>query len=187
MANLHLMLAEAGHAAAAGAAHHAPQPEIWGLGPVFWVSLSMTIFFAILLWKKVPAAVGKMLDGQIAAIRQQLDEASSLRQEAEALKLEYAKRLANLDGEAKAMHARAEEEASRLIAKAKSDAESLIARRQRMAEDRIAAAERSAIAEVRERAANAAVGAAQSLLAAKHDAKADTPVVDRAVDELSAL
>ena len=49
----------------------------------------MVVVFAIMIWKKVPGAIGGALDSKIALIRDQLAEAESLRKEAEALKAEY--------------------------------------------------------------------------------------------------
>lgn len=174
--------------AAQGATEHHADPSIAGLfNATVIVSISMLVLIGIMLWKKVPAMVGAMLDGKIAAIRSQLDEASALRKEAEALRDEYAKKLAALDKEAAAMRTRAEQEANLLLDKAKEDAAALVARRQRMAEDRIGAAERSAIAEVRETATRAAVAAAQSIIAVKHDAKSDKPLIDAAIADLSKI
>ena len=85
------------------------------------------------------------------------------------------------------MRAQARSEADAILAKAEEDATVLIARRQAMAEDKIAAAERAALAEVRARAAEAAARAAGALIAARHDAGADKPIVDRAIAGLGRL
>ena len=84
------------------AGHHAG-PEALGLGPSAWVGISMLVFIVILLWKKVPGAIAGGLDGKIAAIRQQLDEAKALRVEAEALRKEYADKIANAEKDAASM------------------------------------------------------------------------------------
>ena len=47
----------------------------WSSAPGGWVALAMLVVFAIMIWKKVPAAIGKALDKKIAAIREQLAEA----------------------------------------------------------------------------------------------------------------
>jgi F-type H+-transporting ATPase subunit b len=70
------------------------EPTFLGLNPGGWVALAMIVVIAILVWKKVPAAIGKALDSKIALIRDQLAEAESLRKEAEALKAEYEARAA---------------------------------------------------------------------------------------------
>jgi len=73
------------------------EPTFLGLNPGGWVALAMLFVFAILIWKKVPAAIGKALDGKIALIRDQLAEAENLRKEAEALKAEYEAKAASAD------------------------------------------------------------------------------------------
>ena len=66
-------------------------------------------------------------------------------------------------------------------AKAERDAKDLTARRQKMAEDKIAAAQRAAEASVRAQAAMAAARAAETLIAAHHDAGRDAALVDDAI------
>jgi F-type H+-transporting ATPase subunit b len=171
--------------------HHTPDPAIGGAGGYMnattIVSIAMAIFILLLIWKKVPAAIGKALDGQIAGIRTQLDEASKLRAEAEALKAEYQKKIAGAEKEAAALKTRAEEEAALMIAEAKTNATALVKRRQKMAEDKIAAAERSAIDSIRAKAVTAATAAAAALIAENHDAKADKGMVDSAIKGLGGL
>src|SRR4051795_4886009 len=134
------------------------------------ISLAIIVVIAILIWKRVPAAIGKALDSKIATIRDQLAEAESLRKEAEALKAEYEKKAKGVDKERKALLQRAKHEADEIVAKAKVDAEALIERRARMAEDKIAAEERAAVDQVRAAAADAATKAAARLIAERHDA-----------------
>ncbi|MES2445455.1 MAG: hypothetical protein V4574_21725 [Pseudomonadota bacterium] len=166
--------------------HHA-EATAFGIDAPGWVALAMIAVFAIMIWKRVPAIVGKLLDGKIAAIRTQLDEARKLRAEAEALKAEYEAKTANADAEATALTDRARDEAKAIVAKAKADTAALIERRGRMAEDKIAAAERAAIAEIRARTADAAARAAAAILAEQHGAAADKPIVDRTIAGLATI
>jgi len=43
------------------AVHHA-EPTALGFDPTGWVALAMLAVFALFIWKKVPAAIGKALD-----------------------------------------------------------------------------------------------------------------------------
>lgn len=162
------------------------EPTAFGFDAAGWVALAMVAVFAILLWKRVPAAIGKALDRKIATIREQLDEAAQLRAEAEALKAEYEGRAAAADAEAATMIERARQEAEGIVEQARTDTAALIDRRTRMAEDKIAAAERAAVDEVRARAARAAAAAAASLIAEDMDATADKAMVDRTIAGLGA-
>lgn len=160
---------------------HEAEPTALGMDAAGWVAFSMVVVILIMLWKKVPGVIGAALDRKIAAIREGLDEAARLREEAEALKAEYEAKAAAAAGEAKAIVAQAHNEASAIVAQAREDASALIERRGRMAEDKIAAAERAAVAEVRAKAASAATAAAGALLAERHDAGLDKALVDRTI------
>lgn len=153
----------------------------FGLNPGGWVALAMIVIFALLLWKGVPGLIGRALDKKIAGIREQLDEASRLRADAEALKAEYQAKADCATEEAKAILTHAQTEAAAIVAKAKDDTALLIERRQRMAEDKIAAAERAAIAEVRATAAATAASAAARIIAERHDAGSDKALVDKTI------
>ena len=53
--------------------------------PEFWVAVGFVLVIALLLWKGVPAMVGKMLDQRAAVISAELEEAKRLRAEAAAV------------------------------------------------------------------------------------------------------
>jgi F-type H+-transporting ATPase subunit b len=162
----------------------AAEPTFLGINPGGWVSIAILIVFAILIWKKVPGAVGRALDSKIALIRDQLAEAEALRKEAEALKVEYEAKAASIDKDREALLDRAQHEAQEIVAKAKKDSEALIERRTRMAEDKIAAEERTAVEQLRAAAANAAAKAAAKIIAERHDASTDAKLVDQAIKEI---
>ena len=164
---------------------HEAEPAAFGFitAPVA-VALAMLVVIGLIIWKKVPAAIGKALDDRIKLIRDQLAEAESLRKEAEALKAEYEKKAKGVDKDRKALLERARHEADEIVAKAKTDAEALISRRTRMAEDKIAAEERAAIDQLRAAAADAATNAAARIIAERHDTASDSKLVDQAIGEI---
>lgn len=162
------------------------EAAVFGIfGPAFFVALAMLVVFGLAIWKNVPAAIGKALDRKIAAIREQLEEARSLREEAEELRQEYLTKAKSANAEAAAMIDRAQREAEAIVAKAATDAEALVARRQAMAEAKIAAEERAAIDELRATAAKSATDAAAKLIAERNDAKTDQALVDEAIAGLA--
>ena len=157
------------------ATEHGPvhaEPELFGMAPFQIVALAMLVLVLIMLWKRVPGMVTRGIDGKIAAIRQHLDEARALRAEAEALRAEYAARIAGAEKDAEAMLANARTEA---------DGKAMVARRERMATDKIAAAEREAIESVRNRAVTAATAASRRLIAEKHGEDADRALADKVI------
>jgi F-type H+-transporting ATPase subunit b len=166
-------------------AQHEAEPSAFGLTPPWFIAAAMIVVIAIMVWKKVPGAIGRALDNKIALIRDQLAEAESLRKEAEALKAEYEAKAASIDKDREALLERARHEADEIVAKAKTDAEALIDRRTRMAEDKIAAEERAAIEQLRSTAADAAAKAAAKIIAERHDAATDAKLVDQAIKEIA--
>ncbi len=163
---------------------HIPEPAALGFGPGGWVALAMVVLLGVAFWKKVPGTLTKNLDNSIAEIKKQLDEARSLRAEAEALRKEYADKIANAEKDAAGMLEHARHEAAAIIAKAEADTTDVIGRREKMAQDKIGAAERAAVADLRAKAANAAAVAAQGLIKANHSATADKALVDQAIGSI---
>ncbi|MFL6742717.1 MAG: F0F1 ATP synthase subunit B [Sphingomicrobium sp.] len=164
---------------------HEAEASAFGLTAPAWIALAMIVVLAILVWKKVPGAIGRALDDKIALIRGQLAEAESLRKEAEALKAEYGAKAKSADKDRDALLERAKHEADEIVAKAKADAEALVERRTRMAEDKIAAEERAAIDQLRAAAADAAARAAGRIIAERHDAASDEKLVSQAIKEIA--
>jgi F-type H+-transporting ATPase subunit b len=169
--------------AAAGEEHAVP--SALGFDATMLVALAMLVVIALAIWKKVPAMVAGALDKQISGIKEQLDQATALRAEAEAIKAEYEAKAKQAAQDAIDMKAAAEEEAKLIVAQAKTDATALIGRRAKAAEEKIAAAERAAIADVRAKAASVSAAAAAQLIATHHDAKADAALVDQSISSLN--
>lgn len=136
-----------------------------------WVAVGFLLVIALLLWKGVPGLVGKMLDQRAAVIAAELEEARRLRAEAAALLQDYQERAAGAEGEAMAIVAAAKAEAAQFAADSRAALKTQIERRALAAQDKIAQAEAAALNEIRGLAADAAVSAAQKLIAARMDEK----------------
>ena len=137
----------------------------------FWALIGLIIFLAILAYLKVPAMMGRSLDERAANIAKELDEARTLREEAQALLAEYHRKRKEAEKEAGEIIASAQREASALLTEAKEKSEDYIVRRNKLAEQKIAQAETDAVNQVRASAVEIAVAAAGTLIANKMDAK----------------
>ena len=144
----------------------------------------MLVVFAIAIWKKVPAAIGKALDKKIAAIRDQLAEAAALRQDAKELRQEYQAKAATADNEAAAMIERAKAEAGTSSPRPRKTPRrwSSAARRWRKRRSR-----RRACRDRRTPRNRCQGGdrAAAKLIAERNDAKTDQGLVDEAIAGLA--
>ncbi len=149
----------------------------------FWATIALFLFLGGMLYIKLPAMIGKALDGRIKAIEGELAEAERLRLEAKFLLEEYESKRQAAATEAESIVAAAREEAFRLTAEAKTSLETMIARRTKAVEDKIAQAEAQAVAEVRSRSADVAVEAARVLLTRKMGTKGDA-LIDQAIRDV---
>jgi len=106
--------------------------ESFWANPRTWVGLAFILFFVFfgkVLWK----ALSKMLDDHTAAVRAELEEASRLRREAEAMLADATRRREAATKEAKALIEGAQAQAERVAAATAAEAEAAAARRERMA------------------------------------------------------
>ncbi|OJT95913.1 MAG: hypothetical protein BGN82_09890 [Alphaproteobacteria bacterium 65-7] len=151
-----------------------------------WVAAGFLMVIGILLWKRVPALIGKMLDQRAAVISAELEEARRLRTEAAALLKDYQARAANAEAEAQAIVTEAKTEAARFAAESRAALTAQIARREAAARDKIAQAEAAALSEIRGLAADAAVAGAQKLIAARLDEKRASGLIADSIKDLGA-
>lgn len=154
--------------------------EHFWLDPKFWVAVSFLLFI-LLLGGKLWQALTGVLDGRAAKIRENLAEATRLRQEAEALLRDAQARRTEALAEAEALTRGAAEEAKRLTAAAEAEAQATAARREKMAMERIAAAEKAAVDEVRTAAAEISAAAAREVIAGTANADSQAALIDRGI------
>jgi F-type H+-transporting ATPase subunit b len=152
----------------------------------FVVLVAFLVFIGILLYAKVPAKLGAMLDGRAAQIKAELDEARALREEARSLLSSYEKKQKEVQEQSERIVAAAKDEAMAAAAQAKEDLKQSIARRLAAAEDQIASAEASALRQVREKAISVAVAAAADVLAKQSSAETAAASIDDAIAQVEA-
>jgi F-type H+-transporting ATPase subunit b len=138
----------------------------------FWAFIALVLFLGVVVYFKVPGIIGKSLDDRAAKIRNELDEARRLREEAHQLLGEFQKKRKEAEKEASDIVAAARREAEALVEDAHKKTEEYVARRAALAEQKIGQAERDAVAEVRSIAVDVATEAARAVLAGKLDVEA---------------
>lgn len=152
----------------------------------FWATVGLFVFLAIIAYFGVPKMIGKSLDDRAERIRNDIEEARKLREEAQQLLDEYKVKRAEAEKEAGDIVAAAKIEAETLVVEAKAKTEEYVARRTELAEQKIAQAERDAVNEVRSRAVDIAVLAAGRVLSDKVDAKADASLFKASLADVKA-
>ena len=152
----------------------------------FIVLISFLIFVGFLMYLKVPGMLGKKLDERAEGIQAELDEARSLREEAQTLLASYERKQKEVKEQADRIVAHAKEEAAVAADQAKADLKDSIARRLRSAEDQIGSAEARAIREVRDQAVGIAIAAAKDVIAKQMTAADGNSLIDASIAEVDA-
>ncbi|MBT5186017.1 MAG: ATP F0F1 synthase subunit B [Kordiimonadaceae bacterium] len=154
--------------------------------PATWVSLAVTLFFVLIIWKKIPAIFAKMLDERSVVISEQLENARSLREEAGALLAKYERDQHAAEKQAADLMANAEAEIKLIISDSKAQTEEITKRRSEIAEQKIAQAEAAAIKEIKSLTINVATSAARELIEANLKSADHDALIKSSTDNLDA-
>ncbi len=152
--------------------------------PLFWVLVAFLTFVALVIYYKVPAIIGKMLDDRADAIRKELDEARKLREDAQALLADYQRKAREAESEARSIIDQAKREAEALAVDARKSLAESVERRSKIAEEKIARAEAQALSEVRATAVDTAISAANELLKTRASGSVGDTLITQSINDL---
>lgn len=150
------------------------------------VAIGFVIFIGILIYVGVPGMVTKKLDERAVRIRQELDEARALRDEAQSLLATYERRQKEVSAQAEDIVVAARAEAEKAAEAAKEEIRRSVARRMQTATEQIDAAEQAAIRQIKDRAVAVAVAAAGDVLKQRMQPADADRLVDQAIGEVGA-
>lgn len=151
--------------------------------PYLWTGFSLLVLIVI-AFKKARTPVQSWLDGEIAKIKSELEQAKQLRLEAEQLLQSYKAKEQEALRDAAAMVAQAEREAEQLRAATMKELQEKLARGEQQAAERIARAQAEAVAEVRQAVIDVATQASAQLLREQMQGVSATDYLDRVIADL---
>jgi F-type H+-transporting ATPase subunit b len=154
--------------------------------PDFYEAIGLVILIGIVLSQGVFKMIGAQLDARAATIQAELQQAQTLRKEAETILIDYQQRAKAAKTEAEAIVAETRAEAERFASEQRAQLKDQIERRSQMAQQQIAQAERQAMLEIRKLAADAATAAAEKIITAKLDEQRSAALVSESLKELQA-
>ena len=157
--------------------------EVWYQNPEVWVAIGFTIF-VVLAAKYLAPIITKGLDGRADKIRDQLEQASRLRAEAEALLATYKAQQEATLKEAEVIVATAKKDAENLRHRAVEDLKLALDRRAQQAQEKIARAESDAIAEIRTQLIDGATNAARGIIVEQLSSAKEDPAVAQALSAI---
>ena len=148
------------------------------------VALAFLAFFAVLWRYGVHNMIFRSLDARAERIRFELEEATRLREEAQALLASYERKQREVEDLAADIVARAKDDAKIAAEEARKALAVSIERRVKTAQDQIAAAETAAVRAVKDHAVDVATAAAADVLAASMTDAAANARIDAAIAEI---
>ncbi|MCB1885490.1 MAG: F0F1 ATP synthase subunit B [Geminicoccaceae bacterium] len=150
-----------------------------------FVLLIALLILAVLVWRPFEKNVLGALDARARRIRDELDEAERLHDEAKDLLARHERELHEGERLADDIRKRAETETKRLHERLEADFEAAVERRTKQAEERIAQEEAKAVADVRRQAASLAVRATRRLLEERLGGDAAQKVMQDAIRDVT--
>ncbi len=152
------------------------------LSQIFWLALTFFPLFLI-LWKVALPKVSRVLEARHGRIAGDLGQAEALKLEADKLVAEYEKALAGAHERARAAMRQASAEAAAEAAKRHAALGERLGKQIKEAEGRIAAAKEEALANIRKVAGEAAAAATERLIGVKLPQSAVDEAVGSAAGE----
>ena len=130
----------------------------------FWVMISFLIFFGLLIYFQIPQKIKVTLEENISNIKNQIDEADKLKEEAKNILTEHEKKISNSKTEMKSMITKASEEAEKNIIKTNQDFHNLMENKKRNAEERIRQLKNQALKDIKNTSVKIAMESVEKLL-----------------------
>lgn len=150
------------------------------------VAIAFVLFIGILVYFGVPGLLTGLLDKRADRIRAELDEARSIREEAQQVLASYERKQREVKEQADNIVARAREEATLAAEQARADIAASVERRLKAAEEQISSAEQAALRSVRNRAASIAIAAAGDVIVKRLSAESAAALIDEGLAEVEA-
>ena len=134
------------------------------INATFWVAISFVLFIGLLIYFKIPKKIISILEDNILSIKNQIDDAENLKEEAKNILSDNEKKLSNSKSEIKSMISRANEDAEKNILKANDEFHVLMENRKKNAEERIKQIKDQALKDIKNTSVKISIDAAERLL-----------------------
>ena len=130
----------------------------------FWVMISFFGFIGLLIYFKVPKKIKTVLNENIDNIKNQIDEAEKLKEEAKNILTEHEKKISNSKVEVKQLLSKATEDAEKNVIKTNRDFHNLMETRKKNAEERIKQLKYQALKDIKNASVKIAIESVEKLI-----------------------
>ena len=137
----------------------------------FWVAISFFIFVGIVFYLKVPQKIGQTLDESIKKIKEEINNAEKLKDEAKTLLSEYETKVSKSKEEIKNLIQKAETQAENHIIKTNEEFHVIVENRKKAAEEKIKQMKIQAIKDVKNLSIDLAISSVEKIIKNSIDKK----------------
>ena len=137
----------------------------------FWVAISFLIFVGLLFYLKVPQKVDNSLTQSIKKIKDEIENAENLKDEAKNILSEYESKVSKSKDEIKNLIKSAEQQAERDIIKTNKEFHISLENRKRNAEEKIRQMKSKAIKDIKDTAVNISINSVEKIIKNSIDKK----------------
>ena len=130
----------------------------------FWVAVSFFIFLGILVYFKIPQKIKDLLEENISNIKNQLNEAEKLKEEAKNILSDHEKKISNSKAEVKLMISKANESSEKNILRINEEFHNLMENRKKNTEERIKQMKNQALKDIKNTSVKIAIESVEKLL-----------------------
>ena len=130
----------------------------------FWVMISFFLFVGLLIYFQIPQKIKKILNDNISNIKDQIDEADKLKEDAKNILTEHEKKISNSKAEVKLMITKASEEAEKNVIRANQNFHDQMENRKKSAEERIKQLKNQAAKDIKNASVKIAIKAVEKLI-----------------------
>ena len=134
------------------------------LDATFWVMISFFGFVGLLIFFQVPQKIKSVLEENITNIKNQINEADKLKEDAKNILTEHEKKISNSKAQVKQMLGKASEEAEKNVIKTNQDFHNLMETRKKNAEERIKQLKNQALKDIKNASVKIAVESVEKLI-----------------------
>ena len=149
----------------------------------FWVGVSFILFFAVLIYLKIPQKVNTLLENLISNIKNEINESEKLRTEAKTLLEGSQAKLESAQGESKKILSQAKKESENLIIEMNEKFHKSSEAKKKLAENKISQMKETAIKEIRDNSIRLAVESVKKLISTSIDKSKLNNIFEKNLEE----
>ena len=152
----------------------------------FWVAISFVLFFALLVYFKIPQKINEILSQLISNIKNEIDESEKLRNEAKTLLDNSQTKLDNSSNETNKIIDQAKKDSERLVIELNEKFHKSAEMKKKLAEAKINQMKEAAIKEIKDTSIKIAVDSVKKIISTSVDKNKLDKIFEKDLEEAKA-